>query len=158
MFEAVVAAVALALGNPLLVAVALGMLPISEVRGAAIYAFSVGQPWLIVPAAAANMLVCPAILLFWRVLDIPRWGRLILGGRLEGKLLSMGKRYETWGLLGVAVFIGMPLPLTGVYSGTLVAELLGINRWHTLAAAVAGVVMAAAVMFVVLGGLALMLG
>lgn len=158
MLDFVVAAVVGALGNHLLVAVALGMLPVSEVRGAAIYAFSAGQPWLILPAAVANMLVCPFILLFWRALNIPRWGRLVLGDRLEGKLLALGRSYEAWGLVGVAVFIGIPLPLTGVYSGTLVAELLGIKRRHTLVAAVAGVIMAAAVMFALLGGLTLVLG
>jgi uncharacterized membrane protein len=158
MFEFIIDAIIQAIGNPLIVAVILGFLPISEIRGAAIYAFSINQPWLIIPAAIANMLVAPVILLFWNIINIPYWGKLILGNRLEGKLLGMGKHYESQGLIAIAVFIGIPLPLTGVYSGTLVAELLGINRKHTVIAAVAGVLISTVLMFLFLGGLKLFFG
>ena len=158
MFEFIIDAIIQGIGNPLIVAVVLGFLPISEVRGAAIYAFSINQPWLIIPAAMANMLVAPVILFFWNIVNIPYWGKLILGKRLEGKLLGMGKHYESQGFLAIAIFIGIPLPLTGVYSGTLVAELLGIKRKHTLVAACVGVVMATVLMFLFLGGLKIILG
>ena len=158
MFEFMIEAIIQGIGNPLLVAIVLGFLPISEIRGAAIYAFSINQPWLIIPAAIANMLVAPVILLLWDVVNIPYWGKLILGKRLEGKLLSMGKHYESQGLLAITIFIGIPLPLTGVYSGTLVAELLGIKRKHTIVAACAGVAIATVLMFLFLGGLKLLFG
>ena len=158
MFDAIIAAVIQAIGNPLLVSVVLGFLPVSEVRGAAIYAFSVGQPWLIVPGALANMIACPVILLIWDIVNIPYWGKLILGKRLESKLLSFGKHYENQGLVALTVFMGLPIPLAGVYSGTLIAELIGIKRRHIILSAVAGVTLAAIFMFIFLGGLTMALG
>jgi uncharacterized membrane protein len=137
--------------NPLIISLVLGALPISEIRGAAIYAFSIGQHWLILPAMLANILVAPIILLFWNILNIPYWGKLILGKRLEERLLSLGKQYDTQGAIAIAIFIGIPLPLTGVYTGTLIAELLGIKRSHTILAAIAGVCIAAALMYFALG-------
>lgn len=135
-------------GNQLLTAVILGMLPISEVRGAAIYAFSINQHWLILPAMLANIAVAPLILLFWNFADIPFWGRLFLGKRLEDRLLKIGRQYEVQGPIAIALFIGVPLPFTGVYTGTLIAELLGMKRLYTLFAVIAGVVMAASIMYI----------
>jgi len=158
MFESIIDAVIQAIGNPLLVALALGFLPVSEVRGAALYAFSIGQPWLIIPGAIANMLACPVILLVWDIVNIPFWGRLILGKRLEKKLHDFGRHYKSNGLIALTIFMGLPIPLAGVYSGTLIAELIGVKRRHIILSAVAGVTLAAIFLFLLLGGLKMILG
>lgn len=97
MFGAITAAIVHVIGSPLLIAIALGVLPIAEVKGAAIYAFSVGQPWLIIPAAITNIVACLLILLLWDIINVPYWGRLILGQSLEKRLLDFGKDYESRG-------------------------------------------------------------
>ena len=140
------------IANPLIVSMLLGALPISEIRGAAIYVFSIGQPLLIIPAMISNIIVCPLILLFWDLVKIPKIASLILGSSIEKKLLNFGKSYEKQGLLALILFIGVPLPLTGVYTGTLLAELLGIKRKNILVASILGVILATAIMFLVLGG------
>ena len=144
------------IANPVIVSVILGILPVSEIRGAAIYSFSIGQPILILPAMVANIIVCPLILLFWDVINIPKIASTILGGSLEKKLLKFGRNYEKQGLLALILFIGIPLPLTGVYTGTLLAELLGIKRRNILLASVIGVVLATVIMFFALGGFSLL--
>lgn len=53
--------------------------------------------------------------------------------------------------------MALPIPLFGVYSGTLIAELLKIRREHIVLSAVMGVVLGAALMFVLLGGISLAL-
>jgi len=158
MFEAIVAAIVQAIGNPPLVAFVLGFLPVSEVRGAAIYAFSIGQPWLILPGAIGNFLACPVILLIWDIVNIPYWGKLILGRRLEKKLLDFGKHYETKGLIALTIFMGLPIPLAGVYTGTLIAKLFGIKRRYILLTAAAGVALASIFLFLFLGGLKMAFG
>lgn len=152
MFEFVTQAIVDALNNPLLVSLVLGALPISEVRGASIYAFSIGQPMLVIPAMISNMLVSPLILLFWDLVKVPKIAEFILGRSLEKRLIKFGKSYETQGLVALVLFIGMPLPVTGVYTGTLLAEILGIKRRKILLASFAGVMLAALAMFLILGG------
>jgi uncharacterized membrane protein len=51
---------------------------------------------------------------------------------------------ERWGTLGLALFIGVPLPGSGVYSGALGAYLLGFRFHQYMIAAVFGVLIAAA--------------
>jgi uncharacterized membrane protein len=132
-----------AINDPILVSIILGAFPVSEVRGAVIYAFSISQPWLILPAIISNILVCPLILLLWKAINIPKLGSLILGKSLESKLLKLGKEYEKYGIIALILFIGIPLPATGVYTATLLGELLGIKRRNLLFASVIGVLLSA---------------
>lgn len=52
---------------------------------------------------------------------------------------------EKWGILGLAIFIGIPLPGSGVYSGALGAFLLGMSYRRFLIANIVGVLMAGAI-------------
>ena len=51
---------------------------------------------------------------------------------------------EKYGELGVALFIGIPLPGSGVYTGAFGAYLIGVNKKKFMAANVIGVLIAAA--------------
>ena len=51
--------------------------------------------------------------------------------RLEGSL-------KTWGLIGLAIFVAIPLPLTGMYTGAAAAALLGVRGLRLATALVAG--------------------
>jgi len=138
--------------DPILISIILGALPISEVRGAVIYAFSISQPWLILPAIISNLFVCPLILLLWKTINIPKLGSLILGNSLESRLLKLGKNYEKYGIVALIFFIGTPLPATGVYTGTLLAELLGIKRRNILIASMIGVFLSALITSIIVNG------
>jgi len=52
------------------------------------------------------------------------------------------KYVEKWGWLGLAVFIGIPAPGSGVYSGALAAYILGMSHKRFLIAAIVGVIIA----------------
>ncbi len=132
----------------LLTSLFLAVAPISEIRGAIIYILFVAhKPLLIFPAMLANWLVSPAIIFFWDLLKIPYWGRLFLGKKIDLKKKRMAEKYEKYGILGITLFIGIPLPVTGVYTGTLIAELLGIKKRDILIASAVGVVMASVIVF-----------
>lgn len=63
------------------------------------------------------------------------------------------KSVDRYGGMGVALFIGIPLPGTGSYSGALGAYLLGLGYWRFSIANVIGVLMAGAIVTaVVLSG------
>ena len=49
---------------------------------------------------------------------------------------------EKWGWLGVAVFVAIPLPVTGAWTGTLGAWVLGLRKGRTFLAVVLGVICA----------------
>ncbi|MEN6378905.1 MAG: small multi-drug export protein, partial [Methanofastidiosum sp.] len=54
-------------------------------------------------------------------------------------------KYSDWEMLGLMLFVAVPLPGTGVYTGTFLAFLLGLNRkWSfvaiSLGALIAGIV------------------
>lgn len=52
------------------------------------------------------------------------------------------QRYEFWGLV---LFVGIPLPGTGAWTGSLAAVLLGMSYWRSLLACLLGVLLAAAI-------------
>ncbi|MDR1894797.1 MAG: small multi-drug export protein [Spirochaetales bacterium] len=126
----------------------LSLLPISELRGAIPYALSRGWP----PALAfglsvlGNLLVAPLFLLFLNSLH--RWlyrrpwyagifTRLVELSRkkIEGPV----NRYGYWGLL---IFVAIPLPVTGAWTGVLGGWILGIKPRRVILGVSCGVVIA----------------
>jgi uncharacterized membrane protein len=55
-----------------------------------------------------------------------------------------------WGVLGLGLFIGIPLPGSGVYSGALGAYLLGFRFRDFMVASVIGVLMAGGIVSLVM--------
>lgn len=135
--------------------VLLSFLPISELRGSIPYALANGMP---VGAAVAlcvgvNVLVGPIAWLFLATLHrlLSRWEpyaavfeRLV--GRARRKVHAA---VERWGYWGLAVFVGIPLPFTGAWTGVLGAWVLGMEWRKSLAAVTAGVLAAGLVVTLV---------
>jgi uncharacterized membrane protein len=132
----------------LFTALFLSLVPISELRGAIPYAVARGAPW---PAAfllcvTANMLVGPIVFLFLStahrvLLPWPFYARLFerLIGRARRKVQIVIERY---GYLGLLLFVAIPLPLTGAYTGALGAWVLGMERKRACLVIAAGVLIA----------------
>lgn len=131
------------------------MLPIIECRGAVPLGWGLGLPWwqTVLFSVAGNMLPVPFILLFIRA--ILRWmansrvkflQRVAdwLGRKVE-KHKGTIEKYSYW---GVAIFIAIPLPGTGAWTGTLIAAVLGLEPKKSFFAAVLGVLGATAIMMV----------
>lgn len=124
-----------------------GALPVSELRGAIPLALSFGIPltkafWL---AVAGNcLIVAPALFLFEPVTRILRkfkiWSRFFdwVFERTKKNSESIQK-YEA---LGLAIFVAIPLPMTGVWSGVIAASLFKIRFRYAFIAIIAGVVCA----------------
>ena len=129
----------------------LSFLPISELRGAIPFAIAHNVPWYTayVMAVFLNALVAPACWVFLSTLHklFLKMGwyknffeRFI--GRARNKLAD---KVERWGWLGIAVFVAIPLPLTGAWTGTLGAWVLGLSRRKTMLAVVLGVLVSGAI-------------
>ena len=127
------------------------MLPLIELRGGLILAPILDIPMLkaIPICLAGNILPIPFIL--WFITPIFAWlkkTRLFrpIVEKIESK--SMGKsekiqKYEFWGLV---LFVGIPLPGTGAWTGALIASLLNIKLKKAFPAILLGLLLATVIM------------
>ena len=124
-----------------------GALPISELRGAIPLALSFGMPmtkafWLSV--IGNSIPVMPALFLLEPVSNRLRkfkiWSRFFdwLFERTKKKADTVQK-YEA---LGLAIFVAIPLPITGAWSGVVAASLFKIKFRYAFIAILAGVLSA----------------
>ena len=132
----------------------LALLPISELRGAIPFAVAQGLPWYFaLPfAAAMNALVAPICwvflstlhLVFLKLAEKPffSWYRKLFDSFVERARGKLRKGVEKWGWLGVALFVAIPLPITGAWTGTLGAWVLGLSKKRTMMAVILGVAIA----------------
>jgi len=122
-----------------------GALPISELRGAIPLALSFGMPmakafWLSV--IGNSIPVIPALFLLEPVSNRLRkfkvWSRFFdwLFERTKKKADTIQK-YEA---LGLAIFVAIPLPMTGAWSGVVAASLFKIRFRYAFIAILAGVI------------------
>lgn len=130
---------------------AVSMVPLIELRGAVPYGVVYGLPlWLTLLAAiAGNMLPVPFIYLFARKLLV--WGsdKPVIGGLFSwclGKGEAAGRKLQAkagrglfWALL---LFVGIPLPGTGAWTGTLAASILNMGLKRSALACMGGVALA----------------
>jgi uncharacterized membrane protein len=135
-----------------IVAFVLGFAPVSEIRGAAIFAFSNNNPQLIVYGIIGNIVAAALLLLFWDFVGIEKIGRKILGYRLEAKIEEYHKHHEMGEVIALMAFIGIPLPATGVYTGVLIGKILKISDAKIIVSSFAGILIASLIMYLTLSG------
>lgn len=142
------------------------MLPIIECRGAVPLGFGLGLPWwqTALLSVGGNLLPVPFILLFIRV--ILKWMASCrvkffnkISAWLDRKVEKHKGTIEKYSYWGIMIFVGLPLPGTGAWTGTLIASVLGLEPKKSFLAAVGGVLMATTIMMLVIyGGLGAILG
>ncbi|MDR2177460.1 MAG: small multi-drug export protein [Treponema sp.] len=126
----------------------LAFLPISELRGAIPFAIANGIPWYIaLPyTVILNALVAPVCWVFLSTLHklfLPiKWYAGFFNRFVERARNRLQSGVEKWGWFGIAVFVAIPLPVTGAWTGTLGAWVLGLRKGRTLLAVILGVICA----------------
>lgn len=136
----------------------ISMIPILELRGGLLVA-----PMLDVPITTAipiciagNIIPIPFILLFIKRIFkfLKRFSffeKIIV--KLENRAMKKSdtiKRYEFWGLV---LFVGIPLPGTGAWTGSLIAALMDIDFKKAVLAELLGIIIATVIMSIVGYGL-----
>jgi len=74
-----------------------------------------------------------------------RWYRAVVGRvlkRLQRKVDKVGYKMDRWGYLALMFFVAVPLPGSGAWSGTMVAWIMGLDRFKSFVAISAGIVIA----------------
>jgi uncharacterized membrane protein len=138
-------------GSILLLTAFFCILPISELRGGLPYALANGVP--LIPSylfcVLINLLVAPLVILFLNTLHRLLW-RIRVYRNLFDRIVARTRKkieakVEKYGYWGLAFFVGIPLPITGAYTGALGAWVLGMNPRRSILAISVGVLTAGVV-------------
>jgi uncharacterized membrane protein len=124
-------------------------LPVSELRGAipiaiGLYNMSPLEAYFL--AVFGNMLPVIPLLLFLE--PVSSWlRRFYILDRFFGWLFARthrnhSKRFEKYGTMALVMFVAIPLPVTGAWTGCAAAFVFGIKFRHALIAILAGVMVA----------------
>lgn len=143
--------------TPELVVFIVSMLPIAELRGGLIAASIFGIPWVkaAIISIIGNCLPVPVILLLVK--------KVLLWLKNTKTFNKLARKYETKALKGAAemlekypnkirwalyIFVAIPLPMTGAWTGSLIAAFLDLPFKRSLPSIIAGVCTAAVIMLV----------
>ena len=136
----------------------ISMIPILELRGGLIVSQLIQVPitTAIPLCIIGNIIPIPFILLF--IKKIFKWMKKIklfrgVIEKLENRAMSKSdniKKYEFWGLV---LFVGIPLPGTGAWTGSLIAALLDVDFKKAIIAELIGIAIATVIMSIFSYGL-----
>ena len=130
----------------------ISMIPILELRGALLVAGPIGN---IIPVPFILLLITPV---FKWMKGTKTFKPLV--DKLENKAMSKKDQIEKYEFWGLVLFVGIPLPGTGAWTGSLIAALLGMKFKKAFPAVVIGICMATVIMwfisYVLLGGVHLL--
>lgn len=146
----------------------ISMVPIIELRGAMVYAVGFDLPYIpaLITCVLGNMLPVPIIYFFARKVLV--WGAdkkyigklftffLVKGEKAGQKLVAATGRGGLF--LALLLFVGIPLPGTGAWTGTLGASFLNMGFKSTVGAVSLGVVLAGIIMAVLSTGVFSVIG
>ncbi|WP_320130434.1 small multi-drug export protein [uncultured Sphaerochaeta sp.] len=131
----------------LLISVLLSILPISELRGGIPYAFFNGYDLvyatpLCIIANAMVAPICYTFLATFHKLFYTHWNWYIsffdkFIAKAQHRIASKVNRFGYWGIL---LFVAIPLPITGAWTGTLGSWILGLDKRKTMMAVFGGVI------------------
>ena len=128
------------------------MIPIIELRGGLPFGVALGLPYhLAFPAAVlGNVIPAPFIIVYIRRVFLlmrrylPRLNGLV--DKMERKAHLKGQKVQRYQYLGLWLFVAIPLPGTGAWTGSLAAAFLDMRLKRALPAVVLGVLTAGCIM------------
>jgi uncharacterized membrane protein len=132
------------------------VLPISELRGGIPLGISLGLDPLFTffIAVIANALIFFPIFFALRLFYDKLLSRIPLFNKYLDNLRKRGKpKVEKYGFWGLTLFVAIPLPITGAYTGTILAWLLGMDWKKAFPAVGLGVIVAGVVVLLITLGI-----
>ena len=125
----------------------ISMIPIIELRGSIPVGFVMGLPWYasLVCSIIGNMLPVPVILLFVvKVFEFMKKHNILTKfvNKMEQKAMNRSEKVSKGEFWGLMLFVAIPLPGTGAWTGALIAALLKMNRRDSFLSILLGVTIA----------------
>lgn len=129
----------------------LSMTPVIELRGAIPVAAGFGFPWFetYVLCVIGNMIPVPFIMLFARA--ILKWLKRFelfrkIIEKIEHKVQNKSHKVLKYSVFGLFIFVMLPLPGTGAWTGALIASFLDMRFRYALPSIFCGVLVAGMIM------------
>jgi len=145
------------LGKQILVFI-ISLMPILELRGGLLAASLLGLDPLpsYIISVLGNIIPIPFILMF--MASILNWMKKRkklkkIALWLDKKVEKNRNKIEKYGFWGLVIFVGIPLPGTGAWTGCLVASVLEMDKKKSFLAAMIGVIMASIIMMIISFGI-----
>lgn len=132
----------------------ISLMPILELRGGLLAASLLNlnplESYII--AVVGNIIPIPFIL--WFINNILNWMRKKkklekIVKWLDKKVIKHKEQIEKYGFWGLVLFVGIPLPGTGAWTGCLIAAVLEMDRKKSFIAALIGVLIASIIMMLI---------
>ena len=125
----------------------ISMIPIIELRGSIPVGFVMGLPWYasLVCSIIGNILPVPVILLFVvKVFEFMKKHNILTKfvNKMEQKAMNRSEKVSKGEFWGLMLFVAIPLPGTGAWTGALIAALLKMNRRDSFLSILLGVTIA----------------
>ena len=140
--------------SPKAVIFIISLMPILELRGGLLAASLLKIPEIeAIPISIIGyILPIPFILLF--IKHIFKWMKKVnlfrgLIEKLEKRAMSKSDKIQKYEFVGLMLFVGIPLPGTGAWTGALIASLLGIDIKKSSLAILCGILIATVIMYFV---------
>ena len=129
----------------------ISMIPVIELRGSIIAGAAMEMPWIecFIVSIIGNFLPVPFILLFIKkILSFMKTKPKLEGiaGWLEDKAAKRSEKVTKYETLGLLLFVAIPLPGTGAWTGSLIASLMNMKLSYAIVSIAAGVVIAGFIM------------
>ena len=123
--------------------------PFIELRGAVPLAIGAGfdPPFVFITCVLFNLLVIPIAFVLLDFILPPIRRKVGFADKLFRWSVKRASKHRNLSLVGLTLFVGIPLPVTGVYTGSLVAYIAGLDRGRAAAAIGAGVAIAGALVW-----------
>ena len=136
----------------------ISMIPLLELRGGLLAAslLKISAAKAIPLCIVGNIIPIPFILLFIRqIFKVLKKTKLFRGlvMKLEDRAMRKSDQVKKYEFLGLMLFVGIPLPGTGAWTGSLIASLLEIDIKKSSLAILCGIIMATVIMYIVSYGL-----
>lgn len=139
------------LNNKYLITFLLSMIPIFELRGSLIYAAASGVEWYFAfpIAVVGNLIPIPFVLLLLR--PILNWLKSTkpfgkIAHKFQEKTLQKADKIRKAEFYGLMIFVGIPLPGTGGWTGSAIAALLDMRLRRAIPAIFFGILLAGIIM------------
>lgn len=125
----------------------LSLFPVVELRGAIPLGAAYGLPWMesFLLAVVGNLVPVPFIL--WLGRPVFNWVKSFrafrpLMEKLERKTMKKAEQVQKYAALGLMIFVMIPLPGTGAWTGSLIASFLDMKVRYAIPSIIAGVMIA----------------
>lgn len=142
----------------LFITLGISMLPISELRGAIPFGLKKGLPFptVLIVSIIGNLLPCiPLYFFLERILNF--LGRFKYGSKFNNWLIKRTKSkseiIETYKTIGLLIFVGIPLPMTGAWTGTIASVILQLKFRSFLIGIIGGVILASIIVSILTFGI-----